>query len=104
MQHPIDIRKRKVYNLEVNGPHEYFANDILVSNCDALLYNWRFCLPYLASAKPTKLKMGTDEYFREQAEDMYKQEEYNLKKKASQDPSWMEGPNGWDEGFDLSHG
>jgi len=27
--------KRPVYNLTVNGPHEYFANGILVKNCDA---------------------------------------------------------------------
>lgn len=28
-----------VYNLEVEGMHEYFANGILVSNCDALRYS-----------------------------------------------------------------
>ncbi len=31
-----------VYNLTVEGEHEYFANGILVSNCDALEYvTWR---------------------------------------------------------------
>jgi hypothetical protein len=31
-----------VYNLGVDGPHEYFANGILVANCsDQALYNWR---------------------------------------------------------------
>jgi hypothetical protein len=28
----------RVYNLTVDGPHEYYANGILVSNCDALRY------------------------------------------------------------------
>ncbi len=27
-----------VYNLTVDGEHEYFANGILVSNCDSLRY------------------------------------------------------------------
>lgn len=27
-----------VYNLNVEGEHEYFANGILVSNCDAMDY------------------------------------------------------------------
>ena len=30
--------KRKVYNLSVDNCHEFFANGILVSNCDALRY------------------------------------------------------------------
>ena len=30
--------KRPVYNITVEGEHEYFANGILVSNCDALRY------------------------------------------------------------------
>lgn len=29
---------RDVYNLSVDGPHEYFANGVLVSNCDAARY------------------------------------------------------------------
>jgi len=31
-------KKRKVYNLKVKDCHEYFANGILVSNCDCLRY------------------------------------------------------------------
>jgi hypothetical protein len=30
--------KRDVYNLTVEGKHEYFANGILVGNCDALVW------------------------------------------------------------------
>jgi hypothetical protein len=33
-----DAGRGTVYNLTVAGPHEYFANGILVSNCDALRY------------------------------------------------------------------
>jgi hypothetical protein len=31
-------KKRKTYNLYVKDCHEYFANGVLVSNCDALRY------------------------------------------------------------------
>lgn len=31
-------RREPVYNLTVAGDHEYFANGVLVSNCDALRY------------------------------------------------------------------
>lgn len=31
-------KRQAVYNLTVDGEHEYFANGILVSNCDALRY------------------------------------------------------------------
>jgi hypothetical protein len=34
----LDAGIAEVYNLEVAGPHEYFANGVLVSNCDALRY------------------------------------------------------------------
>ena len=30
--------KEKVYNLQIDGSHEYFANGILVHNCDAFVY------------------------------------------------------------------
>jgi hypothetical protein len=36
-----------VYNLTVDDAHEYFANGILVSNCDALLYSWRDHTAYM---------------------------------------------------------
>ena len=34
-------KKQRVYNLAVEGCHEYFANGVLVSNCDALRYALR---------------------------------------------------------------
>jgi hypothetical protein len=36
-----------VFNITVEGEHEYFANGVLVSNCDAHLYAWRHCYQYL---------------------------------------------------------
>jgi hypothetical protein len=43
--------RRPVYNLTVAGRHEFFANGLLVSNCDALRYAivagrhvWRYWL------------------------------------------------------------
>ena len=30
--------KQPVYNLTVDGEHEYYANGVLVSNCDAVRY------------------------------------------------------------------
>jgi len=32
--------KKTVYNLTVEGRHRYYANDILVSNCDVIRYFW----------------------------------------------------------------
>lgn len=30
--------RRSVYNLQIDGAHEFFANGVLVHNCDALRY------------------------------------------------------------------
>lgn len=35
------IKKEPVYNITVEGEHEYFANGILNSNCDAVLYAFK---------------------------------------------------------------
>lgn len=41
------IKSALVYALEVEDQKEYFANGILVSNCDAALYMWRYAYTYL---------------------------------------------------------
>lgn len=39
----------EVFDLSVEGAHEFFANGLLVSNCaDGTLYLWRFCYQYLS--------------------------------------------------------
>lgn len=43
--------KSEVYNLNVDMEHEYFANGILVSNCDATLYAWRYAYSYIINHK-----------------------------------------------------
>ena len=45
---------QKVYNLTISPQHEYFANNFLVSNCDAALYAWRYT--YNHFSKPLKPK------------------------------------------------
>lgn len=37
---PRDIIKQRVYNLHVEDCHEYFANGVLVHNCDAMVYSF----------------------------------------------------------------
>jgi len=50
-------QKEPVYNIKVNGPlHEYYANGILVHNCDSVLYAWRECKHfYERDVKPAPL-------------------------------------------------
>jgi hypothetical protein len=40
-------RTAVVYALTVADQHEYFANGVLVSNCDSHLYSWRYALNYI---------------------------------------------------------
>jgi hypothetical protein len=57
---PVSLGVQPVYNLTVEDEHEYFANGILVSNCDSfeyVLYRLVFWLPYfrdLLKASPEK--------------------------------------------------
>lgn len=55
---PIRVRRlettgyaQRVYNLTVDDTHEYFANGVLVHNCDSLLYSWRECRHWLPQHK-----------------------------------------------------
>lgn len=63
--------KELVYNLTIEGEHEYFANDLLVSNCDATLYAWRKCFPYLSKAPAPKKneQERIEEWFDKKAEE-----------------------------------
>jgi hypothetical protein len=55
-------KKEDVYNIKINGPHEYFANGILVHNCDAILYAWRECRHYQSEASQAPNHRDTLEY------------------------------------------
>jgi hypothetical protein len=72
------VSEKKVYNLTVKNHHEYFANNILVSNCDALLYAWRSCYHYLSVREPIKLNKNTDDYM-----NYLEEEESNGKEKET---------------------
>lgn len=56
-----------VYELSVSDAHEYFANGILVHNCDALLYGWREARGWLEEPAPEPVdvdKEDPDEVYR----------------------------------------
>ena len=54
-----------MYALSVEGETEFFANGVLVSNCDAALYAWRYAHSFLATlAPPVRPKEGTEEYMK----------------------------------------
>lgn len=56
---------KDVYNLTIDGPREYFANNILVHNCDAVLYAWRECKHYFKLGIPVKHSSLSDPYMAE---------------------------------------
>lgn len=45
-----ECHPQPVYNLTIEGEPEYFANGILVHNCDAMRYAARWIDTYLAGA------------------------------------------------------
>lgn len=54
MESVVPTRRAPVYNLTVDGEHEYCAAGVWVSNCDALRYGWRrFGWHDVADAPPT---------------------------------------------------
>lgn len=71
------METKRVFNLTVEEEHEYFAGDVLVSNCDAALYNWRHCFQYLSKDKPAKKsdQEKVDLWFEERAEQLAINEE-----------------------------
>lgn len=55
-------QKEPVYNITVDGPSEYFANNILVRNCDAALYGWKECKHYYEQVKKDKIIEGSKKW------------------------------------------
>jgi hypothetical protein len=52
----------RVWALRVSGKPEYFANGVLVHNCDAALYAWRHCYAYLSDMRQDNgLRYGKSE-------------------------------------------
>ena len=72
---PVRVRRvaptgcvERVYNLTVADAHEYFANGVLVSNCDAALYAWRYCYQFM-SEKPAPAPTASEQEDQWEAED-----------------------------------
>ena len=63
-------RVASVYNLSVDGEHEYFANGILVHNCDASLYSHRASYAYRSRPEDAKPVSGTPAAFARQAAEL----------------------------------
>jgi hypothetical protein len=60
-----------VFAITATGPiGEYFANGILVKNCDSSLYSWRAAQPYLSTEEEPKLKRGTEAFIKDQEQKM----------------------------------
>ena len=92
----VSVRKRPgapVYNLTVAEAHEYFANDILVSNCDAALYAYRYAYHYLAAPQEPIVQYGTREWYEKQEEKMLEEaeEEYERQQRGEW---WEDYPQG----------
>lgn len=87
VQQETDIRrKEKVYNITVSEDHEYFANGILVSNCDSTLYAWRYCYNYLYKPETGVPKDGKEEVERFWKDERKKLERERRTSKAFLDP------------------
>ena len=52
-----------VYALSVEGCHEFFADGVLVSNCDAGLYAWRKAFHFIQDKKAKEPAKGTPERY-----------------------------------------
>jgi len=71
--------KVDVYNITVDGAHEYFAEGILVKNCDAVLYAYRES-PAYAYQQPIELpKYGSPEWAEREVSEMEKAAEEHFK-------------------------
>lgn len=69
VQSRFKTKKETVYNLTVDDKHEYFANGILVSNCDSVLYAYREALHWITEPAPIILNPGSEPWFTAQAKE-----------------------------------
>lgn len=81
-----NLKPQPVYNLSVKDKPEYFANGVLVHNCDAALYSFRYIKSYHFEEKPKpKTKL---EIYEEEEDKIWTTERNNLKEK--QNLEWWE--------------
>lgn len=81
-----------VFNITVEDQHEYFANGILVSNCDAHLYAWRCGYHYNSEPAVKAPIIGSKDWYLKQAEDIWEKERDRLERE-DQRGDWPEEPN-----------
>ena len=75
-----------VYAVSVEGQHEFFANGVLVSNCDSGLYSWRAAQHYLHREEPDMPRPGTESFARREAKLL----EQRVLEKLNQKSEWWE--------------
>lgn len=80
---------RAVYNLTVDDQHEYFANGVLVSNCDAAAYSWRFAFAYMAEGIKDKVAHGSKEWADQQEAAMLERTVASIRDKEEGEFEWL---------------
>lgn len=73
-----------VFNITVDGEHEFFANGILVSNCDAARYGYEALTHYLSKLPKDMADKGTPGELHEEAERLEKQLDDREKRRAEE--------------------
>ena len=62
----------QTYNLTVDGEHEYIANGVVVHNCDAGLYAYRYLQHHLYRDKPKDTRSPAEKQAAEYEEQVRK--------------------------------
>lgn len=83
----VEISKRQtVYNISVAVDPTYFVEDILVSNCDAMIYSIREAKHYLYKAPEVAPKVGSEAHFAAQEKALLEK----VTKQFTQQNQWWE--------------
>jgi hypothetical protein len=87
------IGKDTVFNITVAGSPEYYANGVLVHNCDAVLYAFRKSLHWLSEPESPILIPQTHAWNLEQEKRMEERAEEMLREKLDAQNQWDEWGN-----------
>ncbi len=77
-------READVFNITVDGAHEFFAAGVLVSNCDAARYGYEALTHYLSKLPTEAADKGTPAALREEEAKLEKQLDDRESAKAAQ--------------------
>ncbi len=81
----VEAGLNKVYNISVAIDPTYYADNILVSNCDAFLYSWRCGWHYASVPQERKLVVGSREWYLQQSDNIWEKERERLEKEEKGD-------------------